>query len=73
VGFALKAGTDADAVRRLNIALNRVLDTEKVRTTLAKLGAEPAGGSPEAFADQLRNEMAKWTNVVREAGITAGR
>jgi tripartite-type tricarboxylate transporter receptor subunit TctC len=73
VGFALKSGTAADVVQRLNKALNNTLATESTRMALAKIGAEPAGGSPEAFGDQLRNEMAKWAKVVREARITAGR
>jgi tripartite-type tricarboxylate transporter receptor subunit TctC len=73
VGFALKRGTGADVVQRLNEALNKTLTTESVRRALAKIGAEPAGGSPEAFADQLGAEMAKWAKVVREAHITVGR
>ena len=73
VGFALKSGTETDVAQRLNQALNKALVTERVRTALAKMGAEPAGGSSEAFGLQLKSEIAKWTKVVREAGITVPR
>ena len=40
-----------------------------VRERLAALGAEPVGSTPQAFESFLRAEIAKWTRVVREAGI----
>lgn len=33
------------------------------------LGAQPAGGPPEALAGVIRNELAKWPRLIREAGI----
>jgi tripartite-type tricarboxylate transporter receptor subunit TctC len=40
-----------------------------IRARLIELGAEPAGGTPEALATFIRAEQAKWGAVVREAGI----
>lgn len=37
-----------------------------------KLGAEAGIVSPEAFAQLIRSEHAKWGKVIREAGIRAG-
>ena len=32
-------------------------------------GAEPMPGAPEAFASFMRDEMAKWAPVVKQAGV----
>ena len=36
---------------------------------LARLGAEPATLSSEAFAGFMRNEVAKYSKIIRDAGI----
>jgi tripartite-type tricarboxylate transporter receptor subunit TctC len=33
-------------------------------------GADPAGGTPEKFAEFVRAEYEKWRKVVRESGAT---
>jgi tripartite-type tricarboxylate transporter receptor subunit TctC len=35
------------------------------------MGLEPAGGTPEEFQAMIRSELARWTKVVMEAGISA--
>ena len=48
----------------------RVEDTPRCRVGFPILqGAEAVGISPEEFAAQLRDEVAKWRAVVRAAGI----
>ena len=48
----------------------RVEDTPRCRVGFPILqGAEAVGNSPEEFAAQLRDEVAKWRAVVRAAGI----
>ena len=68
-GMLVKAGTSADVVARLNGAINTAVKSEKVRTALAKLGVDPAGGSPEAFGSMMHDEIARWGAIVREANI----
>ncbi|HZR59821.1 MAG TPA: tripartite tricarboxylate transporter substrate binding protein [Xanthobacteraceae bacterium] len=68
-GMLVKAGTPADVVHRLNGAIDKAVKSEKVRTALAKLGVDPAGGSPEAFGSMLHDEIARWGAIVREANI----
>jgi tripartite-type tricarboxylate transporter receptor subunit TctC len=38
---------------------------------LAATGVEPRTGTPEEFADFIRQEILKWGKVVREAGLKA--
>ena len=54
---------------RLNAAINKALRTEKVRDSLAKLGVDPGGGTPEEFGMTLHSEIARWGKIVKEAGI----
>jgi len=58
-------------VRRLNAELVKVLNMPEIRESLAKQGADAAGGSPEQFAAFMREESTRWAEVVRQAGIKA--
>ena len=69
VGFAVKSGTSADIVARLNEAVNKALRKPRVVETFAKLGATPAGGSADEFAGLIKSQVAHWGRVVRESGI----
>jgi tripartite-type tricarboxylate transporter receptor subunit TctC len=48
-----------------------VLQQPEVRKQLAMEGGEAVGDTPEQFAKWLRAEIAKWTKIVKEAGIRA--
>ena len=68
-GMLAPAGTRAAAIARMNEALDKVIALPDVRQKLAADGAEPAGGSPALFQKHLATELAKWSRVVRAAGI----
>ena len=69
VGFAVKRGAPKEAVARLNGAINKALQKPSVRDALAKIGAEPVGGSSEEFGQLIKSQVAHWSNVVTEAGV----
>ena len=69
VGFAVKSGAPNEAVARLNGAINKALTRQGVRSGLAKLGAEPAGGTPAEFGELVKSQVAHWRKVVAESGI----
>ena len=68
-GILVKSGTPPAVVARLNAAINKALKTDKVREALAKLGVDPGGGTPEAFGTLVRAEIARWSKVIKDAGI----
>jgi tripartite-type tricarboxylate transporter receptor subunit TctC len=43
-----------------------------VRQRLQAAGLEPAGGTPEKFAQLMRDESAKWLPIIRRSGATLG-
>jgi tripartite-type tricarboxylate transporter receptor subunit TctC len=68
-GFAVKRGTPTATIARLNGAINKALEKPSVREAFAKLGAETAGGSSEAFGQLVNSQVAHWRDVVTEAGV----
>ncbi len=63
------AGTRSDIVKKLNSDFVRVLQTNEVKERLATQGAEPVGSTPEQFAAHIRAELARWSKVIKAAGI----
>ena len=68
-GILVKSGTPPAVVAQLNGAINKALKTDKMRDALGKLGVDPGGGSPEEFGGLVRAEIARWTKVIKDAGI----
>ncbi|MGE0314525.1 MAG: Bug family tripartite tricarboxylate transporter substrate binding protein [Lautropia sp.] len=68
-GLAAPAGTPAPIVERLNAEVNKVLADPEVRKKMETLGAEPIGGSAQAFAKYIGDEIDTWAEVVKKAGI----
>jgi len=69
VGLFLPAGTPPAIVQRLNEAANRAIQSPDVRARLDALVFEPVGGTPQAFAGHVRDEIAKWGKIVREGHL----
>jgi tripartite-type tricarboxylate transporter receptor subunit TctC len=63
------AGVPRTVLAKLNTDTRRVLQTAEMREKLAADGAEPAGGSPEELAAFLRQEISKWSKVIKAANI----
>ena len=70
-GVFAPAGTPPDIVQRLNRELNAVLRSPDVIERLERVGADPAGGTPEQFAKVYRDEAENWKAVIQRAGIKA--
>ena len=56
--------TPPAVIARLNAATNAALGGDPMKTALAKLGAEPRGGTPQDLADHIQREIAKWKPIV---------
>lgn len=68
-GLLVKTGTPQDVIVRLNDTANKVLAQPRVREAIAKLAAEPAGGTPAEFGEFLGSQIAHWGKVVKDSGI----
>jgi len=65
----MPAATPQDVVLKVHGALIKTLRTKTTRDAFARLGAETLESSPEETARFVKEDLAKWTRVVREAGI----
>lgn len=63
------AKTSKEIIGKLNASIDRFLKTEDGIARLRKLGAEPAGGSPEDMQAYVLSETEKWGKVAKFAGI----
>jgi len=70
-GLNVAAGTPREVVARLNAALNRATVEAKTREQLESRGATVIQGTPEAFRSFVQAEVAKWTPIVKRAGVVA--
>jgi tripartite-type tricarboxylate transporter receptor subunit TctC len=70
-GILAPAGTPAAIVSRLNSEINNLLRQPEVRAQVGRLGADPAGNTPDEFAAHIKAEIAKWAKVIKAAKIEA--
>lgn len=68
-GLWVPAGTPAAIVSRINADANKILQTADLKERFAQLGSVPVGGTPQAFAQHINSETAKWAAVIKAAGI----
>lgn len=69
VGLVAPAQTPPDIVRKIHRDVIDILKQRDVADKLNQQGALPVGDTPEEFAQYIRDEIAKWGKVVREAHI----
>jgi tripartite-type tricarboxylate transporter receptor subunit TctC len=69
-GVAAPAKTSRAIRDRLHADLVRALNSPDLRERLQRLGADPIGNTPEQYTEFIRNDIVKWTKVIRAAGIT---
>jgi tripartite-type tricarboxylate transporter receptor subunit TctC len=68
-GLFAPAGTPADAVRRINTAVNDSLKSPEIVAAIRRIGFDPHSGSPEDFIKLLTSEMKVWIPVVQATGF----
>ena len=63
------AGMPAPIVNKLNAEMKKAFASAEFNKHIEALGMEPAGGTPQELREWVATELARWTKVVREAGI----
>ena len=68
-GVSAPAKTPRPIVDRLHGEIVKVLNAPDIRQKLQDLGADPVGNTPEQYTAFMQAEIAKWTKVIKAAGI----
>ena len=63
------AGTPGDAIATLNREFARVTADPLVRERMLAASFEPLASTPERIAEIIREDVARWTKIVRELGV----
>ena len=68
-GLLAPKRTPTEVITRLNAETQKVLTGRELRETLQRLGMEPAGGTPEQFAEFIANDARHWGPAVKASGL----
>ena len=68
-GILAPAATPRDVVAKLNGALVKILGAPAVKERFATLGAEVQPSTSEELGAFIREDLAQWVKVVKQAGI----
>ena len=64
-------GMPADLVTTIQAEVARIVQRPEVRERFALLGFEPLGSTPHYFAGYIKDEMAKYERIIKDANIKA--
>ncbi|RZL87685.1 MAG: tripartite tricarboxylate transporter substrate binding protein [Variovorax sp.] len=67
--FLAPAGTPAAVVSKLNAAIAAALKSPEVDSKLQGMGVELEPGSPEDLRSFLQSDAARWSKLIKQAGI----
>jgi tripartite-type tricarboxylate transporter receptor subunit TctC len=67
-GVIAPSGLPRPVLDKLNAAVNAAIRSPLFVERFASIGDEPAGGTPEDFAELIRRDSAKWADVVKRSG-----
>jgi tripartite-type tricarboxylate transporter receptor subunit TctC len=69
-GLLAPASAPKAVVARLNAEVIRIIKSPEFRKQMADIGAEPVGNKPEEMARQIREETAKFAELVKAGKVT---
>src|SRR5262245_21978825 len=68
-GLVGPAGMQTPVVAKLHNATAQALTDAKVREAVSRLGVEVVGSAPEEFAAFIKDDLARWAKVIRDADV----
>jgi tripartite-type tricarboxylate transporter receptor subunit TctC len=68
-GLLAPAGTPKAIVDKLSDETARILKLPDISKRISELGAEPVGSTPAQFAALIKEEIAKWAKVIKDANV----
>jgi tripartite-type tricarboxylate transporter receptor subunit TctC len=67
-GIVAPANLPPEILKQTSATLMKAINSPSVREKYLAMGAEPVGNTPAQFATFIKNEIAKWTKVVKDSG-----
>lgn len=70
-GLLAPAGTPKAIINQINAELNKALKVPEFGQRLVLQGVEVTTSTPQGMHEMIRSELARWTKVIKDAGISA--
>ena len=71
LGVLAPAGTPKEVIARLNAEIKVAMADPEMQRQLVAAGIDPTYSTPEAFAELIRADIAKWAKIVKASGARA--
>jgi len=68
-GIHAPAGTPRPIIERMNVEINRIIQTPDGREQMLKFGLLATGTTPDELADVIRRDTPRWGEVIRKGNI----
>lgn len=72
-GILVPDGTPKAIIAKLNAEVNKIIALPEIQKLLVNSGAEPEGGTPQEFMTFIREDIAKWSGVIKKANLKVNR
>jgi tripartite-type tricarboxylate transporter receptor subunit TctC len=69
LGLMAPAGTPRPVLDRLSSEVNKVINAPEVKENWGKQGAQPMGMTPDEFGRFVREDVTKWSKLVKDTGM----
>jgi tripartite-type tricarboxylate transporter receptor subunit TctC len=68
-GVVAPPKTPPAIVNKINADINEALKAPEIAQRMPEFSAEPVGGTPQATAAYMREEIERWHKVIKAAGV----
>jgi len=68
-GWVVPSGTPRPIVTKLSNEMQRLVSQPEMKERIANLGYNVVASTPDEFAVQIREDLAKWGKLIKSAGI----
>jgi tripartite-type tricarboxylate transporter receptor subunit TctC len=69
IGFMAPAGMPREISGRLSREVRKILENPEIKERFLALGLEPAGNTPEEYAEFLKRQNDRYASIVKQAGL----
>jgi tripartite-type tricarboxylate transporter receptor subunit TctC len=70
LGLMAPAGTPKPVLEQISAAVGKIINAADVKDNWGKQGAAPMAMSPDEFGRFVREDVTKWSKLVKETGMT---
>jgi tripartite-type tricarboxylate transporter receptor subunit TctC len=68
-GLLGPAGLDPAIIKKLHDEIVVILDTAEMKSRIKTLGFDTIAGTPDQFGEQVADDIARWSDVVKRANV----